>query len=169
VASQNKPTPYKYTRGSFAEADEDKFLVAFAATHQFTRSAHACGVSGQTVRNYMKKHPEFAERVAEVKAELVEKLEAEAYRRGVTGVQKPVVSMGDVVTHETMYSDKLLDTLLKANCPEKYRENMRIEHAGQTGVLLLPAPVSVEEWERLAAQLQTPAGAVVKKDEEPGS
>ena len=47
-------------------------------------------------------------------------LEAEAVRRAVIGVKKPVYRGGEIVGHTTDYSDSMLMFLLKAHHPEKY-------------------------------------------------
>jgi hypothetical protein len=61
-------------------------------------------------------------------------MEAEAYRRAVKGVLKPVVQQGRVVARVRLYSDSLLALLLKAHAPEKYREHaVTIANHVQTG------------------------------------
>lgn len=49
-------------------------------------------------------------------------MEAEAFRRGVKGTEKPVFHQGVECGRIREYSDTLLITLLKANRPAKYRE-----------------------------------------------
>lgn len=50
-------------------------------------------------------------------------MEAEAFRRAVKGVLKPVFHQGKITARVRQYSDPLLALLLKANLPAKYREN----------------------------------------------
>lgn len=97
-------------------------------------------------------------------------LEQEAQRRAVDGYEEPVVHKGiqafvrDPVTGELeldahgrpipltirRYSDRLLEVLLKARRPEKFRENMKIEAEISGGVLAIPqsdqANLSAEDW-----------------------
>lgn len=97
-------------------------------------------------------------------------LEQEAQRRAVEGYEEPVVHKGiqafvrDPVTGELeldqhgrpipltirRYSDRLLEVLLKARRPEKFRENMKIEAEISGGVLAIPqsdqANLSAEDW-----------------------
>lgn len=56
----------------------------------------------------------------------------------------------------TEYSEKLLEMLLKARRPEVYRERRDVRHSGQvkSGVLVVPASVSPEEWAKAAFQHQ---------------
>lgn len=56
-------------------------------------------------------------------------MEAEAYRRGVKGVQRPVYQGGALAGYVTEYSDLLIQLLLKANRPDKYREKNDVQVA----------------------------------------
>jgi hypothetical protein len=80
---------------------------------------------------------DFAAQVAEALEDAGDVLEAEAWRRAVKGVKKPVygrddgpnagtVQVGEVVE----YSDTLLIFLLKVTKPEKYRERHEISGPG---------------------------------------
>lgn len=97
-------------------------------------------------------------------------LEKEAQRRAVDGYEEPVVHKGiqafvrDAQTGALeldengqpipltvrRYSDRLLEILLKARRPEKFRENMKIEAHVTGGVLAIPqsdqANLSAEDW-----------------------
>lgn len=53
-------------------------------------------------------------------------------------------------------SDRLLEFLLKAHRPEKYRERHQVDFSGKmetSGVLRVPARLSVDEWVTAAAKL----------------
>ncbi|MBX6773030.1 MAG: hypothetical protein IRY83_14975 [Chloroflexi bacterium] len=64
-------------------------------------------------------------------------LEAEAWRRAVDGVERPVYQNGQRVGAVREYSDTLLIFLLKGGRPQKYRE--RYELSGpQSQPLLQP-------------------------------
>jgi len=121
-------------------------------------------------------------------------LEQEAQRRAVAGYEEPVVHKGiqafvrDATTGELeldaagrpipltirRYSDRLLEILLKARRPEKFRENMKIEAHVTGGVLAIPqsdqANLSADDW---AARFRdnedgkTIEGTPVYKDELP--
>lgn len=57
--------------------------------------------------------------------------------------------------------------MLKANRPDKYRENVKVDHAVSGGVLLLAAkaPTSEEEWEeRMARKRLAQQGKVIEHD-----
>lgn len=65
--------------------------------------------------------------------EAADVLEAEAWRRAVKGVDKPmtVATMREVVKE---YSDTLLIFLLKGSKPTKFRDNSFVEHQGHVEV-----------------------------------
>ena len=60
-------------------------------------------------------------------------LEAEAARRAYHGTLKPVFHKGEICGHVREYSDSLLQFLLRARDPVRYRENQRVEHTGANG------------------------------------
>ena len=97
-------------------------------------------------------------------------LEREIQRRGVEGYDEPVVHKGiqafvrDPETGELeldengkpmpltirRYSDRLLEVLIKARRPEKFRENIKIDAKVTGGVLAIPhsdqANLSADDW-----------------------
>ena len=100
-------------------------------------------------------------------AEAADRIEAEAYRRAVTGYDEPVVYQGQmtqVIDSETgdikvlsvrKYSDTLMTLMLKGALPDKYRERQQIEHSGGAGgVLVVPAAVDPESWAKAAKEQQ---------------
>lgn len=107
------------------------FLDAFEELGMVTAACKEVGLSRQVVYNERQRNEEFATAWADVEERLVERMEREAYRRAVEGVEKPLVSAGKLVTTVTEFSDGLLQFLLKARRPERYRENVKVEHAGR--------------------------------------
>ena len=59
-------------------------------------------------------------------------LEDEAQRRA-TGFEEDVYYKGQKVGTVTKYSDKLMEILLKANAPEKYRERSEVKNVDSNG------------------------------------
>lgn len=110
-------------------AKQTIFLKAFRIMGNMRAACLQADVTRQTAYEWLKSDPTFADSFKEAEGEAVEFLEAEAFRRAVTGIDRPVVSRGEAVygkdgelltTKE--YSDPLLTLLLKAHKPEKYRE-----------------------------------------------
>lgn len=95
-----------------SQQKRDAFLKAYERLGTITHAAKEAGVSRRTVYNWQQADEDFALAMHDCREQVTEDLEREAVRRAKDG------------------SDTLLIFLLKANRPEKYRENVKIEHAG---------------------------------------
>ena len=103
-----------------------KFLKVLGETGRVLGAAAAAGIDRSAAYRARRGSSKFAAQWDEAREAAVEVLEAEAYRRGVEGVEKPLTVAGQrEVVRE--YSDVLLIFLLKANAPQKYRENLHID------------------------------------------
>ncbi|WP_290738459.1 hypothetical protein [Haliea sp.] len=99
---------------------QEKFLELLSKTGNMSRSAAELGLSYSTVSSLMSKDEYFKEMVQIAKAKYLGKLEDTAYKRAVDGVEENVYFQGQIIDTKTNYSDKLLETLLKAASPDKY-------------------------------------------------
>lgn len=106
------------------------FLKHFAECGIVTAAAKKARINRQSVYVYRDRHPEFAALWKSAEAEAVELAEAELFRRAVVGELKPVFHAGEKVGTIREKSDTLLIFLLKARRPNVYRDNKRIELAG---------------------------------------
>lgn len=104
-----------------------KFLERLSEGATVTDAAKAAGVGRATTYRYRDSDPEFDAAWVEVHERSTEMMEAEAFRRAVKGVQKPVYHLGQRVGSVREYSDTLLIFLLKARRPETYRERLSID------------------------------------------
>lgn len=109
-----------------------KWLTAFRKTGMVTAACKESGVGRRTVYD-ARADEEFAAAWDEIEAETSDEMEREAYRRAVEGVTEPVVSAGKHVTDVQKFSDTLLIFMLKGRRPERFRENVKVEHAGTVG------------------------------------
>ena len=104
------------------------FLRALENSGNVTLAHREARVSRATVYKARKANPDFAQAWDEALETASDLLEAEARRRGVAGVPEPILYKGQLVFHEgkqvvmRRYSDGLLQTLLRANRPGKFRE-----------------------------------------------
>jgi len=113
---------------------QQRFLEMFAETGNVSVSAEAAGISRSGVYVHRGSDDAFAKAWEEAAQVAADKLEAEAWRRGVDGVAEPLVSAGRLVCGEDgkplfiqRYSDQLLVTLLRAHRPEKFRDRTSVE------------------------------------------
>jgi hypothetical protein len=112
------------------------FLRAFAETGIVARACLVAKVARSTVYEARILDPKFCQMWDEIENASTDEMEAEAYRRGVKGVDKPVFQGKELVGHVREYSDTLLIFMLKARKPEKYRETTRHELTGKDGAPL---------------------------------
>lgn len=144
------------------------FLRAFAMRGIVLDGVTAAGVSRGTVK-YWRESDEWFDALYEVALEEAgDRVEGEAMRRAVDGIDVPVIYQGmptmteDAVTGEKrvlttrQYSDPLLALILKARKPDQYRENVKTTHnfEGQTGVLIVPGAVDPDAWAKAAKEQQ---------------
>jgi len=115
---------------------KEKFIRILRDTCNVRRSADEAGINRITVTRWRAKDESFSVAWDEALEEAKDLLEAEAWRRGVDGYDKPVTYQGEITTTYKEYSDRMLEILLKAHRPA-FRE--RRELTGPEG-----GPVQLE-------------------------
>src|SRR5258708_595352 len=110
---------------------QQQFLEYLAETGNVLRAAKL--VASSTARVYAMRHndPAFRQAWDEAEELAADRLEAEAWRRAVEGVEEPAVNAGRLVRDEDgnavmvrRYSDMLLLALLKAHRPAKFNTRL---------------------------------------------
>jgi hypothetical protein len=109
----------------------DAFLAHLAETGILSDAAAAAGVDRSNVWRRRQEDAEFAQAVEQALDMAADKLEAEARRRALDGVEEPVYQGGQQVGTRTVYSDSLLALLLKGRRKKVFAE--RIEQTGADG------------------------------------
>lgn len=115
--------PKATTAYSKKRAWGEAFLKTLANTGVVRVACVAAGVHFTTAYEHRSKDPAFAEAWDTALEEACDALEAEARRRALIGTERPVFYKGQQCGTIREYSDVLLIFLLKANRPEKYRDN----------------------------------------------
>ena len=109
---------------------KENFIRSLAETGNATKAAQAAGITRTHAFDERKTDTDFAALWEAALDEAADGLEAEARRRAVEGVDKPVFFMGERRGAIRVYSDSLLTLLLKAAKPEKYRERIDTTSGG---------------------------------------
>lgn len=117
------------------------FIETLRETANVSQSARAARVNRRTVYNWRDENPAFAADWDEALEEATDALEAEARRRALHGVAKPVFYQGAECGTVQEYSDTLMTLLLKAHRPEKYKERTASEFTGPGGAPLSFPPM----------------------------
>ena len=108
----------------------DLFLRQLKSHGLINTAATTAGVSRRTVDRLRENSAEFDYAVEDALEAAADELELEARRRAVEGVDKGVWYQGENVGTETVYSDALLTTLLKAKRADEFAERKQITGAG---------------------------------------
>ena len=105
------------------------FQTVVTSGGNVTRACERIKLSRMAVYEKRHKDPAFAERLLEAEAAGADALEDEATRRAFEGVQEPVgFFQGVSYETRTVYSDSLIQFLLKGKKPNKYRERVSTEN-----------------------------------------
>ena len=124
VSDRDRRTPSQRKRA---------FLAAFAGCGTVLHAAEAAGINRRQHQRWMHDDAEYAKAFEDAKADVLEVVEREIFRRAVEGWDEPVFNGGRIVGEVRKRSDVLLIFLAKALAPNRYRDNHRIEHTGADG------------------------------------
>jgi hypothetical protein len=140
----------------------ETFLTTLAEQCNVTASCKAAGIGRSTAYDWREDDPGFAAAWDRAVEEATDALEAEARRRAIEGIERPITYQGAVTGHYREYSDRMLELLLRAHRPEKFSERVRNEHTGANGgpIQLERAVSDADEFTRriagMAALLAAP-------------
>jgi hypothetical protein len=138
---------------------QQQFLEYLAETGNVSRAAKLVGSS--TARVYAMRHndPAFRQGWDEAEEIAADRLEAEAWRRAVEGVDEPAVNAGRLVRDEAgnavmvrRYSDMLLLALLKAHRPARFNTRLPAGAAAGGGAAFDVRAMLLAKLAQLAAQ-----------------
>ncbi|WP_262689807.1 hypothetical protein [Kordiimonas aestuarii] len=101
-------------------ARKDTFLCALFSGVSVQEAARLASVARRTVYDWRKADAHFATLWSAAENQPDDPVEAEAIRRALMGVKKPVYRGGTLVGEVTEKSDSLLMFLLKSRQPAKY-------------------------------------------------
>lgn len=122
------PEPIRSARDDETDSMQRAFLAVYERFGSVGQSARAIGINiGRHYRWIT--DSDYAQRFADAKEKFIGRLEREAIRRAVNGIARKKFHKDEpVIDPETgkqyieyEYSDRLLEMLLKANAPAKYR------------------------------------------------
>lgn len=115
------------------------FLKAFAETGTIAAAAKVTSTYPKTVWVWRRDDPAFRARFDAAVRAFVDVLEDEAIRRAVTGWDEPVYQKGERVGVVRRFSDRLLEVLLRAWSPARFRESttsVAVQSSGPTAVAI---------------------------------
>lgn len=139
------------------EPEASAFLAGLAAGLSATGAARQAKISRQRAYEWRQADPEFAARWAVAYSAGTELYEDETRRRALLGVEEPVWYQGQQVGTKRVPSDRLMELVLKARAPEKYRE--RVDHQ-VTAVPLTPAELKAAREAGMRPEVEAAARTI---------
>ena len=121
------------------------FLAALAHTGNVTQAADITDIARSAHYQWLEADPVYVAAYKDAMEQAAQRLEAEAKRRAVDGVEEPVFYQGKQCGVIKRYSDALLMFLLKGAMPDKYKERTSTELTGAGGKDLRVEFVSPEK------------------------
>lgn len=126
-------TKKRTTRTDRVKQKKETFIEVLRETCNVSESARTAGIARRTVYEWRDADEAFADSWDEAEQEAADKLEREAWRRAVEGIDKPVTFQGEITATYKEYSDRMLELLLKAHRPEKFKDRVSSEISGPNG------------------------------------
>lgn len=125
------------------------FLRAFAKLGTITHAADAVGIGRSTHQSWMLRDSAYRERFEEARDDFADNLEEAARKRAVEGYEMFIPNPRTGVAlnakgkpiMQKIYSDKLLETMLKAKRPSEYGE--KVTFSGGIGVAFVKPELNV--------------------------
>lgn len=108
------------------KAQQQAFLRAFAETGIIRDAAEAANIHRCTHWRWLQ-DPEYAAAYEAATAEAADRIEREALRRALEGWEEPVFQGGKQVGTVRKFDSRLLELLLKAHKPERFRERHQVD------------------------------------------
>jgi len=121
---------------------KEAFLTAFSECGIITLAAEAAGIARSTHYRWLEEDPDYPALFMAAAEQAGERLEQEARRRAVEGVEETVYYQGKPCGTVTKYSDTLLIFMLKGAKPEKYQERIRNEITCSSGAFVVGEQVN---------------------------
>ena len=145
-------------------------VMFLLALREFAAAAPACeaaGVQRTTVESWKDNDEEFLHAYRGALSDVKDTLYAEAYRRAVHGVEKPVWFQGKQVGVENVTSDGILLKMLEAEIPEKFGKKVEVGITDGRVVIDATGVQNIREFLAGIAADQADGGAAVAVPERP--
>ena len=110
------------------------FLATLANAGNVSEACRVAALGYTTAYKWREEDADFAAAWEVALKQAVDRLEGEAWRRAVGGVEKPVYQQGVMVGTVTEYSDRLMEVLLKAHGGDKFRDKVKADVSGNVTI-----------------------------------
>jgi len=126
-----KPKPVSLVPGPQQAEDIEqrrqmRYLTALAEEGTIAAGLKRAAITRARLFEWREHIPNWDLREQQSKDDFADRVEQEAIRRGVEGVEVPVYQAGKLIGYRTEYSDPLLILVLRAVRPDRYREKLDV-------------------------------------------
>ena len=129
AANRTQPDTSKRVRKSTKTVDwRPAFLKSMAKLGNVSKACKAAKIGRSTAYDMRDKNAGFLKDWDVAVEEATDQLEHEARRRAERGVRQPIYQGGLLVGYKQVYSDGLMQLLLKAHRPEKFKDRAAFDH-----------------------------------------
>ena len=104
----------------------EAFLTVLRQTCNVSEAARAANFGRSAAYVWRREDSDFAAAWDDAEQEAADRLEREAWRRAVEGVDEPITHQGIITGTYKKYSDRMLEILLKAHRPKKFVEKQLV-------------------------------------------
>lgn len=115
-----------------------ELIVALSLTGRIYEAAELIGYSPRSVNHALEDDADFALDVKAARARRLERMEEMVDRRAFEGVDEPIMGKDGEVYYRRVYSDRLAELRLRAEAPEKYREQKTVDLNVRAAVIAVP-------------------------------
>lgn len=131
MTAKKKATPKPKMARKNRTATRARFIETLELSANVGRACEAANISRSTAYKWREEDQEFAAAWEQAVENAIDRLEEEAWRRAFEGADRPVIYKGEITETFKEHSDRLMECLLRANRPEKYRERSQVELVGE--------------------------------------
>jgi hypothetical protein len=114
-------------------AHQQLVLEALAEFPDVKKACEAAGINRSRHYQWLKEDEAYRERYADAIRQGLDALKEVALNLATGAYTRPVVSAGELVCYEQIYSERMLEFLLKSHEPETYKERTAHEVTGKDG------------------------------------
>lgn len=145
-------------QGLLSDPKKRIFIGKYAVHGNKSWAARETPISLNMVRYWIQRDAVFARAHDLAKAAAGDRLEEEAYRRAVSGIDQEIWHKGEVVGRKKVYSDTMLAMLLNGALPSKYVRRTQITGPGGGPLQVEPVVTRLTNKLKQIAATRKPSG-----------
>ena len=143
------------------------YLTLLALKGAKRYAAIMAGIEPSVVKYIVKQDPELMALEQAALDDYKEQIDMEIHHRAMDGDRKAVYYKGEVVGHDLVKSDRMLELLAKARNPERYKDHLQVDANVKAGVLVVNTTLDPDDWEAEYANMRIDKSRLDRKSPQP--